>query len=430
MTDLDGAVARPAGKSWPVRFGFLGLCFLAVFICYIDRVNISVAILAMQETYGWSDTTKGFVLSSFFFGYTLFLIPGGWLANRFGGKVVMGLAVLSWSIITILTPSAAALGLPVLFAARIAMGLAEAATFPALYSLFGRWAPPEERTRFVSLLISGVPAGTLFALLTTGWFVTQFGWPSVFHVFGAAGLVFMAVWFAFVRNDPLQHPMIGAAERSLFDAYTPQNAERPKMPWGKLFRLRAFWALLINHFCLNWTFFVLLSWMPTYFRESFGTSIANAGLLSAAPWLIMFVTIHASGHVSDGLIRRGMSVTHVRKLVYITGLLIAAGFLLTTPFVQSKGIALAVMCIATCGTGISIAGFGVNHLDIAPRHAGILMGITNTAGTLPGVIGVGVTGWLVDQTGSFDVPLALSAGLALFGALIWLFFASGERLVD
>jgi ACS family sodium-dependent inorganic phosphate cotransporter len=425
-----GMLARTEPKTWPVRYSFAGLCFLAAFICYIDRVNISVAALAMQDQFGWSDTTKGLVLSSFFIGYLAFQIPGGWLAGRFGGKIVLGLAVLSWSLFTILTPVAALIGLPVLFAARIGMGLGEAVTFPAAYSLFSRWALPDERTRFVALLLSGIPAGTLFALLTTGWLVTQFGWPSVFYVFGALGLVFTAAWFALVRNDPREHPKLSPSERALFDACTSPETERLKTPWGRLLRLPAFWALLINHFCGNWSLYVLLSWLPSYFRESFGVSITGAGLLSVAPWLTMFVTMHASGFVSDGLIRGGMSVTHLRKLIQITGLLLTAGFLLAAPWAQSTAQALVIMCIAMGGVGISLTGYGANHLDIAPRYAGLLMGITNTAGTVPGVIGVAVTGWLVDETGSFAAPLMLAAAIALFGALIWLFFARGETLVD
>ena len=107
---------------WPRRYTIVALCVLAVFVCYIDRVNISVAIIAMQAEYGWNETTKGLVLSSFFIGYMLFMVPSGWLANRLGGKLILGTAVLWWSAFTFITPAAAYLGLPFLIIARIAMG--------------------------------------------------------------------------------------------------------------------------------------------------------------------------------------------------------------------------------------------------------------------------------------------------------------------
>ncbi len=140
MTATELTSTRPETMGrWPRRYTMVGLCFCAVFVCYIDRVNISVAAIAMQEELGWSETVKGFVLSSFFIGYMLFMAPSGWLANRIGGRIVLGLAVLWWSVFTILTPAAALISLPILIAARIAMGLGEAAMFPAAYNIYGRW---------------------------------------------------------------------------------------------------------------------------------------------------------------------------------------------------------------------------------------------------------------------------------------------------
>src|SRR5688572_9659125 len=140
MTDHVATVAAPAGtRRFGKRHALLLLTFSAVFICYIDRVNISVAALAMQESFGWSETRKGFVLSSFFIGYLIFQVPSGYLANRYGGKIVLGLAVIWWSLCTLITPMAAAGSFGLLIAARVLMGIGEAAMFPAAYNLFGRW---------------------------------------------------------------------------------------------------------------------------------------------------------------------------------------------------------------------------------------------------------------------------------------------------
>jgi len=127
--------------NWPRRYIVIILTFLSVFICYIDRVNISIAIIPMAEELDWNMQTQGLVLSSFFVGYLLLQIVGGRLADRYGGKVVLGIGVLLWSIFTLLTPPAAALGITILIMARIAMGMSEAVTFPSIYSLYGRWVP-------------------------------------------------------------------------------------------------------------------------------------------------------------------------------------------------------------------------------------------------------------------------------------------------
>mgnify|MGYP003676273814 CR=1 FL=1 len=383
---LAGAVSR-----WPRRYTVVGLCFLAVFVCYIDRVNISVAALAMQEEFGWNETTKGYVLSSFFIGYMLFMAPSGWIANRIGGRIVLGLAVLWWSLFTLITPAAAFVSLPLLIIARIAMGCGEAAMFPAAYNIYGRWVLPAERSRAVSLLISGIPLGTLFALTTTGWIIARYGWPAVFYVFGATGFVWTAVWFFQIRNSPADDAKVSPAELALLQQ---------------------------------------LAWLPSYFRGQLGLSIANAGLYSAAPWLTMFVVGILAGWFADGMVKRGISITAVRKIMQTIGLLGSALFMLLARDVDSPTTAMLLMCGALGAASFTWSGFVPNHLDIAPRYADVLMGITNTAGTVPGIIGVALTGWLVDATGTYSAAFTLVAAINVFGALVWLAFATGERVID
>ncbi|MGR8950572.1 MAG: MFS transporter, partial [Gammaproteobacteria bacterium] len=189
-------------------------------------------------------------------------------------------------------------------------------------------------------------------------------------------------------------------------------------------------ALIINHFCSNWGFYVLLAWLPSYFRTELGLSIASAGIHSALPWLTMFVCGNLSGLVADRMIAGGTSATFVRKLMQCSGLIGSSIFLLLAIDVGDATKAMALMCGALGFLAFTWSGFVPNHLDIAPRYADILMGITNTAGTIPGIIGVFVTGWLVDTTGAFSAPFLLAAGINLIGAVIWLGFGTAERVID
>jgi ACS family sodium-dependent inorganic phosphate cotransporter len=134
-------------QVWGRRHALLAMCFLAMFIAYTDRVNISVASVAMREQLGWTQTVKGIVLSSFFIGYMLFMVASGWLATRFGGKRVLAISVAWWSVFTVLTPWAASISIAALVIARIALGIGEAAVMPATYELFRRWVPESERSR-------------------------------------------------------------------------------------------------------------------------------------------------------------------------------------------------------------------------------------------------------------------------------------------
>jgi ACS family sodium-dependent inorganic phosphate cotransporter len=426
----EATVIVAGARGWQRRYTIVLLCVLASLISYIDRVNISVAAIAMQEQFGWSETTKGLVLSAFFVGYMLFMIPGGWLANRIGGKLVLGVAVVWWSVFTLLTPVAAMVSLPVLIAARILMGAGEAAMYPAAYNLYSRWVPQQERSRAVALLIGGIPLGTLIALTTTGWIVERWGWPMVFYLFGAIGFAWWFAWRAFAHDDPARDPRVGAAERALLLAQTPAPRPAGAVPWNVLLRSSAVWALFINHFCSNWVLYMLAMWLPSYFHSVLGFNLRSSGLLSAAPWLTMFVVGSLAGFVADRLVAGGVDLTTVRKIMQITGLLGAALCLLAVQGVTTPGPAVTLMCGALGFIACTWSGFVPNHLDIAPRYADVLMGITNTAGTVPGIIGVYVTGWLIDATGGYDAAFVLCAAVEVVGAVVWLLWGSARRIVD
>ena len=422
---------KPKIKAMPKRYVLVFLCFCAVFVCYIDRVNISVAAISMQEQFGWSETVKGVVLSSFFIGYMIFQVPSGYLANRYGGKIILGVAVLWWSLFTILTPVAASTSLPLLIVVRIMMGLGEAAMFPSAYNLFGHWVPLTERSRAVSLLLSGAPIGTVFALATTGWLVTAHGWPSIFYVFGLAGVVWAYFWFYKAYSKPEDHPAISDSEKVILGECQPiKGGNSDVIPLHRLLSMSPVWALIINHFCSNWGIYMLLAWLPSYFKKVQGISIEYVGLYSALPWLILFLVTNIGGWIADLMIERNISVTAVRKIMQCTGLIGSAIFLLIASSAVSTSVSVFLMCGALGFLGFTWSGYASNHLDIAPRHAGILMGVTNTAGTIPGVVGVVITGWLVDVTGSYDSAFQLAAGINIMGALVWLTLSTGNKIID
>ena len=232
--------------------------FFALFIAYLDRVNISVAAIAMQETLGWSETEKGFVLSSFFIGYMAAQILGGVLADKYGGKRVLIWSMVAWSIFTILTPIAASASFFALILIRIGLGLGEAPLSPAVLSLFGRWIPENERSRAVAIYSSAAIAGTIAALLVTGFTVARFGWQSVFYVFGAAGLIY-ALWLnRTIHESPDLHPNVSSSERALL-AGSVISEDRAPIPWKTIWSLPAIWALLVTFFCTSWSLYVFMS---------------------------------------------------------------------------------------------------------------------------------------------------------------------------
>lgn len=412
------------------RFLLVFMTFLAVFICYVDRVNISVAIIPMVEKYGWDLSTQGLVLSSFYLGYLLLQIVGGRLADRFGGKWVLGLGVVFWSLFTLITPPAAALGIGALIATRILMGMGEAVMFPSMYSLFSRWVPESERSRSTAFATSGISSGTVFALLITPVIVTHLGWEWSFYLFGLAGLAWFLVWQMRLAPVPQKQPGISEQELALIESDTAGAERAPAVPWKRLFTNMPVWAIIVSHFCNNWSLYVLLSWLPTFVNKGLGVDMASVGVFAMIPHVTSFVFLNVAGIIADRLVKGGMNLTRVRKLMMTIGFGGVTVALMLVGLVDSPYMAIGIMSVGTALNAFVAGGFWVNHMDVAPKHAGTLMGITNTAGTIPGVLGVMISGWILQETNSWTLVFQVAGGVTLFGLLFYWAFGSGERQID
>jgi ACS family sodium-dependent inorganic phosphate cotransporter len=430
MSDASHAAADTT-SIWKTRYTVILMCFAATFVCYIDRVNISVAIIPMANELGWDVATQGAILSSFYIGYLLMQIAGGRLADRYGGKLILGLGVLVWSLFTIITPAAAFMGLFALFAARIGMGLGEAVTFPSIYSLVARWFPHDEKVKAVALNASGIPIGTVFALIVTPLVVVWLGWEWAFYLFGAVGVIWYLAWNRLVTTFPREHPTISSPEL----AYLEQRVQASEAvdtppPLRTFLRNKALWAIIVAHFCNNWTLYVVLSWLPKYVNEGLGVAFAAVGLVAMLPHVTSFLCLNIAGNIADRMIRQGMDVTFVRKLMQTIAFGGLAICLFLIPTVDSAWAAIGILCLGKVFSAAGIGGHSVNHMDIGPRHAGALMGITNTAGTIPGIVGVYVSGLILEVTGSWELVFQVTAAVTAFGMVFYLLFASGEKQFD
>lgn len=430
MSDARATTSDAAG-FWKTRYTMIGMCFAATFVCYIDRVNISVAIIPMARELGWDVATQGAILSSFYIGYLLMQIGGGRLADRFGGKLILGLGVLVWSLFTIITPAAAFMGLFALFGARIGMGLGEAVTFPSIYSLVTRWFPADEKVKAVAFNASGIPIGTVFALIVTPLIVMYLGWQWAFYLFGAVGVAWYLVWNRLVSTLPEDHPSISSAELSYLKANAQvTGAVEDAPPLSMFLKNKAVWAVIVAHFCNNWTLYVVLSWLPKYVNEGLGVAFAAVGMVSMLPHITSFFCLNIAGNIADRMITRGMDVTFVRKLMQTIAFGGLSICLFLIPMVESAWAAIGILCLGKVFSAAGIGGYGVNHMDIGPKYAGSLMGITNTAATIPGIVGVFISGLILEITGSWALVFQVTAAITAFGMVFYLLFASGEQQFD
>ena len=416
----------------PQRFNLVFYSTLAVIICYIDRVNISVAIIPMQEQFEWSESQVGWIFSSFYLGYMLTMALGGYLSDKFGGKRVLGWGVVAWSIFTILTPIAAHNGFFTLFFIRILMGVGEGVTFPAWHSLYARWIPFNERTRAIAFTNSGISLGTIIGFIGTQMIIIAMGWEWAFYIFGIAGLVWFVFWHENVTSYPSDHKRITADELTYIQNNAPSSEPAKKIPLKKLLVNKPFLAIIAATFANNWSLFVFLSFLPKFIENELGVDLESSifVILIIIPSIISVIALNTGGYLADSLIKSGIRVIKVRKILNSIGFFGSAICLFMIPFFESITIIIFLICITNLFTGAAAGGFGVNHADIGPSTTGTLVGIASTFGIIAGAVGNAVSGYVLQFTNSWALVFHIAAALIVIGGFIYLFFASDQKQFD
>lgn len=429
LLDGDLQETSPWWEQFPKRWVVVLLCFSAFLLCNMDRVNMSIAILPMSKEFNWNSATVGLIQSSFFWGYLLTQIVGGIWADKFGGKPVLGFGVVWWSVATVLTPVAARIGLPFLLIMRAFMGIGEGVAMPAMNNMLSKWIPVSERSRSLAFVYSGMYLGSVTGLAVSPILIQKFGWPSVFYSFGSLGSIWFTLWLKKAYSSPKEDPELRAEEKRHILGGSISKEAVSVIPWKLILSKAPVWALIISHFCHNWGTFILLTWMPTYYNQVLKFNLTESGLFCVLPWLTMAVFANIGGWIADTLVSKGLSITAVRKIMQSIGFLGPAFFLTQLSHVRTP--AMAVLCMA-CSQGsdaFSQSGLYSNHQDIGPRYAGVLLGLSNTAGVLAGVFGTAATGYIL-QRGSWDDVFKVAVVLYIIGTLVWNLFATGERVLE
>ena len=431
MLNVSAGAVSPSGSRWLVF-----MTVLAVYICMIDRIAISIAIIPMAEDNGWSPTIQGAVMSAFFLGYVTLQIPAGYLSDRFGGKWVLGLGVLFWSLFTLLTPASAALGITMLLACRFLMGVAEAVTWPSIYSLYSRWVHPDRRASAVGLMNSGISGGSVIALICTPWLISVWSWQGAFYLYGLLGILWFGVWAPLARSRPTE-PTQWETESATAQApvETPQSdsasgTQYPRLTVGRMLRSRAVWAIAIAHICINWSLYLVLSWFPTFVNRELGADLQLAGFLALAPTIVSLIMAPFAGRLFDRLVAQGRDRLKVRRAMQSLAFVGITAAMMAITLTDSLILSVTVITLSNALTAFSIGGFATNHLDIAPNQSGLLMGVTNTLAAVSSSASVFVSGWIQDLSGGWDAVFLTAAAVSVFGAVVYASLAGVEREFD
>ncbi|XP_024391805.1 probable anion transporter 5 [Physcomitrium patens] len=442
----------------PQRYITVLLTFVCTCVCYIERVGFSVAYTAAANEAGVGEAVKGQILSTFFYGYALSQVPGGWAAQRWGGRRVLLMSFVLWSCTSALTPTEAS-SVTGMVVARLLVGVAQGFIFPSIHTVLAQWVPPHERSRSVSLTTSGMYFGAAAGMLFLPGLVAMQGPKAVFRAEALMGVSWALLWLKYSCDPPRSElPKASAAGFGASTAFERAKLLNPAqladengetavkkkaklsggIPWKRILLSMPVWAIVVNNFTFHYALYVLMNWLPTYFEKGLNVSLHNMGFSKMLPYLVMFIFSNVGGIVADHFVTtRIFSVTNTRKLLNSIGFATAAAALMVMPTLRSTSSAVLCSSVALGACALSRAGFAVNHLDIAPKYAGIVMGVSNTAGTLAGIVGVAATGRILEASelgpsdpSSWFMVFATPALLSVISALFFIGFATGERIFD
>ncbi|XP_067658569.1 uncharacterized transporter slc-17.2-like isoform X1 [Haliotis asinina] len=356
-----------------------------------DTANSSSKFTEHAEFY-WSKTEQSGMLSAYFYGYMVIQIPGGWLAGRYGGKNVMFIGMLIGSIASLLLPIGARTTKYLVYVLRALLGISQGVYLFSMHTMWGKWAPPLERTKLLAVAYAGPKIGSIAVFAMSGYLCKygfDNGWASMFYLTGGITMVWCGVWYYTVASTPSQHRRISQVEKDHIIRSIGEKENNYKTPWWAMMSSPATWACVIGHVCFNWTAYTLTTNTPLFLKEVLNFDITENGLLSSMTFASQAVSAVLTGQVADYFrSRKYLSTSATRRLFQSIAFLGAGACLIGTGFVNAEHryVAIALLTIAMWFMGLSTAGYLVNFVDFAPRHAGILVGISNTIASLPGMV--------------------------------------------
>ena len=394
-------------------------------ITYLDRVCFSTTAGVMSQELGLSLEEIGLAGSCFVLGYVLFEIPGGWLADRFGARLMLTRIVIWWSAFTALTGIAWNLGS--LVAIRFLFGCGEAGAFPGATSAIARWFPRNELARAQSIVMFGSRIG--FAM--TSWIVialmTSYGWRAVYWIFAVLGLVWAVGWSQWFRDTPEQHPSVGPTELAHIQEQRAASGQEARIAWGALLASRNVWALCGMYSGYTWGLYFYIQWLPTYLEQARDLELPEIGPMAAAVLLSGALANLSGGWLSDKLAPR-LGIRAARRLPAVAGLVAAGVFLALAATVESDILALVYLGLSFGSAELILAVTWATCLDIGGSAAGVVSGTMNSLGQTGGALAPWLIGMMVDRTGTWELPLLVSAAYYGVSALLWLAIEPGRRL--
>ena len=399
-----------------LRWYICGLLFLATTVNYIDRQVLGLLKPDLARELGWSEADYGWITFSFQTAYALGLFLSGRALDLIGTRAGFAIAITVWSVAAMghaLARSAGGFA-----TARFALGIGEAANFPACIKTVTEWFPARERALAVGILNSGTNVGAIVAPIVVPLIAVRWGWQAAFLVTGAVGFLWLALWLWFYRK-PEEHPRLAAAELHFIrEGRDAPVVALPPIPWGRLFAVRATWAFVIGKFLTDPVWWFYLFWLPGFLDRTHGLNILQMGIPLVTIYLSADLGSIAGGWLSSSLLKHGWSLNAARKTTMLICALAVVPVMLVSRLGDNLWGAVALISLATAAhQGWSTTLFTVASDLVPSRAVGSVVGIGGTAGAVGGMITAPLIGYWLDWSGSAYGPVFLCFGVTYLLAL-------------
>ena len=403
------------GRLLRIRYLILFIVCLMYFISYVDRVNISIAGPLIRTQMHLSTTELGLIFSAFAYPYAAMQILGGFLADRMGPRVILGVLSLLWAVATVMTGLTWGVASLVFF--RVLVGVGEGGAFPTATRAFTFWMPARERGFAQGITHSFARLGGAITPPIVMMITLWRGWRASFVILGLVSFVWTLVWVAIFRNTPAEHKWVKPFELAEIGVRNspPRDHAPEKVPWGSM--IRRMWLVTLVDFCYGWSLWVFLTWLPSYLSDARGFKLKQMALMTMLPLMAGVVGDTLGGVATDFLLKRTRNIRFARRAVLVTGLSGALAFILPAIFTPSPERAIVYLSSSFFCLELSNAVLWTLPIDIAGRFAGTAGGFMNTGFGVAGMISPVVFGFLIQRTGGYKLPFLISAVLLLAGAL-------------
>ncbi len=389
------------------------LC-LMYFLTYVDRVNIGTAGPIIKKEMGLSNTQLGLVFSGFAYPYALFQVFGGWVGDRLGPRRTLLICGAIWALATALTGLAS--GLASLMVFRVLLGFGEGATFPTATRAMQSWTPSGRRGFAQGVTHSFARLGNAVTPPIVAALMIWLSWRGAFVILGAFSLVWVVFWYGYYRDDPREHRGITPQDLARLPAHGSPKTAATRVPWKRLI-LRIL-PVTATYFCYGWSLWLFLNWLPSFFLQGYGLDLKKSALFSSGVFFAGVVGDALGGIVSDYLLHRTGNVKLARLSVILIGMLGAAAC--CAPVLLSRNVVTLALCLSGgfFFLELTIGPIWSVPMDIAPKYAGTASGLMNTGSAVAAIVSPLAFGYIVDLTGNWHLPFALSVGLLIVGALL------------